>query len=358
MPGVVSRDLPEVRRALADWFAARLSARGVEASDLDIDVTSHTSGGYSNEILFADVSYRSPGRTSAERHRQRLVVRLPPDGPSLFPTYDFGMEAAVQAAVAAQGVPVPHPLDVELDDRWLGTPFLVMPFVDGHITGELPVADPWLSAATLDQQRALQERFLDTLAAIHLTPWSGRPFASHLRGADASLLDEVRWWHELAEWTFDGAPPPALTAALAWCRDRCPTDVLPSSLLWGDVRLGNVIFDDDFAPVAVLDWEMASIGPAELDLAWFTALEAMTEHFFGQRVPGFLTRDEIIARQELALGRSLVDLRWFEVFAMCRSTTLNLRADRLTAQRLGKPPRSTEGNALLAYTADAIASIS
>ena len=78
-------------------------------------------------------------------------------------------------------------------------------------------------------------------------------------------------------------------------------------MLWGDVRLGNVIFDDGFAPVAVLDWEMASIGPAEHDLAWYTALEGMTEHFFGQRVTGFLTRDEIVARHEQALGRPLVD---------------------------------------------------
>jgi aminoglycoside phosphotransferase (APT) family kinase protein len=103
---------------------------------------------------------------------------------------------------------------------------------------------------------------------------------------------------------------------------------------------------------------MASIGPAELDLAWFTALEAMTEHFFGQRVPGFLTRDEVVARHEQALGRSLVDFRWFEVFAMCRSTALNLRTDRLGSIRRGRTPRPAEDNAVLAYTSDVIATLS
>ncbi len=160
----------------------------------------------------------------------------------------------------------------------------------------------------------------------------------------------MRWWEELTDWTFDGAPPPALVGAFAWCREHLPVDEPPASVLWGDVRLGNVMFDDAFAPVAVLDWEMASIGPAELDLAWYTALEGMTEHFFGQRVPGFLTRDEIVARHEQALGRPLVDFAWFEIFAMCRSTALNLRADRLASVRLGKPPRSTENHAVLDYT--------
>ena len=114
------------------------------------------------------------------------------------------------------------------------------------------------------------------------------------------------------------------------------------------------MFDDDFAPVALLDWEMASIGPAELDLGWYTALETTTEHFFGRRVPGFLTRDEVVERHEQALGRPLVDFRWFEIFALARSAALNIRADRLEAQRRGKPPRPAQNNAVLAYAVESM----
>jgi len=357
--GVVTRDLGDVRRAFVDWLAAHLISEGTQASGLDVELTSYAAGGYSNEIIFVDAAYVDASCVDAgEQRSQQLVLRLPPDGPSLFPAYDLAMQVAVQVAVGQHGVPVPDPVTLESDERWLGAPFLVMPRVDGHNTGELPVADPWVTSASVDQQRTLHEGFLDALARIHQTPWEGQPVAAHLRGAGASLEDEVRWWEELTDWTFDGTPPPALVDAFAWCRGHLPAEEPPASVLWGDVRLGNVIFDDDFAPVAVLDWEMASIGPAELDLAWYTALEGMTEHFFGQRVEGFLTSDEIVARHEQALGRALVDVAWFEVFAMCRSTALNLRADRLASFRLGKPPRSTENHALLDYTLACIASIS
>lgn len=356
MPGVVTRDLGEVRRAFADWMAGHLVLQGIDASDLDVELTSFPAGGYSNEIFFVDGSYAEGEQ--GERRTQRLVLRLPPDGPSLFPTYDLAMQVAVQLAVGEHGVPVPSPVTLEPDAHWLGTPFLVMPLVEGHNTGELPSADPWVTAATPDQQRTLHEGFLDTLALIHRTPWEGRPVATHLRGAGAALDAEVRWWAELSDWTFDGAAPPDLVSAFAWCHDRCPAEEPPASVLWGDVRLGNVIFDDAFAPVAVLDWEMASIGPAELDLAWYTALEGMTEHFFGQRVEGFLTRDEIVTRHEQALGRPLVDVAWFEIFAMCRSTALSLRTDRLASFRLGKAPRPVENHALLDYTLARIADLS
>jgi len=368
VPGVVTRELDDVRQAFTAWFAARHPG----ASDVAVDLRSHATGGYSNEVFFGAAEWKVEGRA----HEEALVLRLPPNGPSLFPSYDLAMQVAVQVAAGAERVPVPAPIVHEEDESWLGSPFLVMPRVAGHDVGELAVVDEWLSAASVDEQRALHERFLDVLAQIHAVPWEGRPVAAHLRGVEvarqekegtgtapatalatapnASLLAELDWWDGLVAWTFDGAPPAALTDLFAWCRAHVPAVAPPSSVLWGDVRLGNVIFDEGFRPVAVLDWEMASVGPAELDLAWYVALEEMAEHFVQQRVPGFLARDEVLARHERALGRPLVDFRWFEVFAMCRSAALNIRADRLGAARRGKPPRPTEDDGVLAYAAAVI----
>jgi len=352
--GVVTRDLDEVRHAFRRWWSSRSTASGVQEDDFDLEVSSYAGGGYSNEIIFVTIT--TPDRDAHQR--ERLVLRLPPAGPALFPTYDLAMQVAVQTEASAHGVPVAGPIIFEPDTSWLGTEFLVMPLVEGHCPGEAPALDPWLTAATVAQQRAAHEGFLDVVARIHTTPWRDRPLSTLLRGADQSLAEELQWWDHLLDWAFDGEPPAQLTAAFDWCRDHAPTDLPEASVLWGDVRLGNVIFDDGFTPVAVLDWEMASRGPAELDLAWFTALETMTEHFVGHGVPGFLTRDEIITRQEEQLGRTLVAFRWFEVFAMCRSSALNLRADRLDSQRRGKPPRPAEGNAVLTYTTEAIRALS
>src|SRR4051794_34569514 len=99
-------------------------------------------------------------------------------------------------------------------------------------------------------------------------------------------------------------------------------------MLWGDVRLGNVVIAlDSVDPVAILDWEMATIGPAESDVAWLTALSDMTDTMVGDRVPGFLTRAEVIEHYESVLGRSLMDLEWHEMFAMARAAAIHLRTE-------------------------------
>ena len=205
-------------------MAARLARLDHGASDLEVSVHHHAGGGYSNEILFLDASYRAGGESRAEH----LVLRLPPVGPALFPTYDLTMQVAVQDAVRAHGVPVPHPVTVEPDGSWLGTPFLVMPRIVGHDPGELPVADARLGAATEADQRALHERFLDLLARIHTTPWRDRPVAHHLRGATGTLADEVDRWEDLARWTFDGDAPTEVADLFTWCRANRPVRSRPS----------------------------------------------------------------------------------------------------------------------------------
>jgi aminoglycoside phosphotransferase (APT) family kinase protein len=341
-----SRDLTRMTDGFRRWLDGRPPGPPVA-----VELTTHTGGGYSNEIFFADVTWSVEG----DRRADRLVVRLPPSGPALFPSYDLGMQVAVQGAVAAHGVPTAEPVTLETDPAWLGSPFLVMPKIDGHDPGEAPAADPWLGTLEPGEQRRLHEGFLDVVARVHTTPWQGRPIERELRGIDGTLRNEIAWWQRLAEWAFDGDVPTVVADLLAWCRSHAPTQEPPCSVLWGDVRIGNVIFGDDLAPAAVLDWEMASIGPAELDLSWYTALEDMTAHFLGSRVAGFLERDAIVARHELALGRPLIDFEWFEAFALVRSSLLSIRTDRLTSLRLGKPPRPPERSAVLARTAEVIA---
>ncbi|WP_344846102.1 phosphotransferase family protein [Nonomuraea dietziae] len=91
---------------------------------------------------------------------------------------------------------------------------------------------------------------------------------------------------------------PLLERAFDWLEAHWPDDPGPNVLTWGDARIGNVMYRD-FTPVAVLDWEMAAVGPRELDLAWMIFLhrffQDLAEVFALPGPAGFMRRDEVCA---------------------------------------------------------------
>ena len=197
-------------------------------------------------------------------------------------------------AVAGAGVPAPAPVTVVDDERWLGVPFLVMPYVAGHVPGQAPALDPWVTGSSAALQRALYEGFVDTVAAVNRVDWATAGLGTVVRGgapaagAPGSLEAELDWWARYVAWSCDGVPLAGLDQALAWCVETRPAPGAPPSLLWGDARLGNLVVGEDRSVRAVLDWELASIGPAELDLGWLLALEWTMDELLGlggPRVP-------------------------------------------------------------------------
>jgi aminoglycoside phosphotransferase (APT) family kinase protein len=251
---------------------------------------------------------------------RELVIRLPPLGAGIFPAYDLAQQAAVQEAVGRAGVPVAQPVRYEADVDHLGAPFVSMPFIEGPIPEPFTAGDPWLTGLSDDGRRAVWRSFIDTVGTIHDVAHDGL-------GLRAGLAGELEWWERYVGWATDGSPPRALAEALAWCRSRRPGgEDPPWSLLWGDVRLGNVVFHPDgLAPRAILDWDMASVGPAEMDLAWFLALEQVTVDLTGRSVSGFGERGEAIERSRRHLGRELQDMGWHEVFALVRASAVSTR---------------------------------
>ena len=221
------------------------------------------------------------------------------------------------------------------DERWLGSPFLVMPAVAGHVLGEIAVFDKWLAADGPDGSTAIHATYMDLLADINRVDWQGSGSAEVVPQRDNAA--ELAHWREYLAWYDDGAVPvPALVEALDWCEAHRPTTEPPPSLLWGDVRLGNTIFDEARNLVAVLDWEMATIGAAEHDLAWTLTLQATQDELIGRTVAGFLDHDAAVARYQARLGRPVQDLDWYEIFAMVRSTAIMTRISILNERR-GEP---------------------
>lgn len=275
------------------------------------------------------------GEEGADGEVVRLVVKLPPPGPAIFPAYDFDLQAAVQQAVAAAGIPAAAPARSEADERWLGAPFLVMPAVAGHIVGEVPALDRRLIAADATANRTLHTTFVELVADINRVDWRTAGLGDVLPHRDNAA--ELAYWRDYLDWYADGEIlVPALVDALDWCGAHQPAHEPEPSLRWGDVRLENVILDDVGAPAAVLDWEMASRGAAEHDLAWLTTLQATQDALVGRAVPGFLDLPAVVAAFEARLGRPVQDLAWYEALAALRSTAILSRIAHLNDRR-GEP---------------------
>jgi aminoglycoside phosphotransferase (APT) family kinase protein len=291
--------------------------------------------GYSSETVIVTTSEGA-----------RFVVRLALLVPS-YPSYDLRVQEAVLATLAAARIPAPRA--IALVDHGNAAPFLVMSFVDGRPVGEVPALDPWLDG----RGRRVHEQFLTTLATVHRVDWRVAGLDHVLR---VGLRNELAYWSRYVDWAADGVPARRLADACAWCARTMPRSECEPSLLWGDARLGNVLYDPETAALrALLDWELATIGPAEMDLAWYLALDELIASFVPDKVAGFLPRAEAVSFYEDAFSRAVVDLEWHEIFALVRSTAINDRQARLAAAAgMPYPGIAGDDNPLLDYLAERI----
>jgi aminoglycoside phosphotransferase (APT) family kinase protein len=327
------RDPEELRAGLTRWLT---ESRGGEVT---VGPLARPEAGLSTDTLFVDA--RS---TSGE---EELVVRLPPLGGGLFPEYRLDHQARVQQLLAGYPVPVADPVVYVAEPQWLGAPFMVMPKVPGRVLLASPsfLSRSWLKEATEAEQSLLFDGFLSVLARLHQL--DSEPFA--FLGAAYTVSEHLDHARSYLAWASDDEPPPAfLDDALDWCARHVPPHEPEPSVLWGDVQLVNAVFDDHFRVAAVLDWEMSSLGPAEIDVGWFFALHDMTAAQVGSDLPGFPTRSDGLARYEELLGRRLDELQWYEVFALLRSGSIMVRIARLLARRGVDASWLTTGNPVAA----------
>jgi len=298
------RDPESVRTGLEAWLGQPIGT-----------ITRPSTGGLSSETYLFD----SPAGS--------LVARMAPDGDGLFPVYDLGMQAQVMQALHAHHVvPVPRVIAYVEDPRWLGAPFVVMERAAGRIPTDHPpfTVVGWVHDASPPHQRALQDHFVDLCARLHRAEWRSLGLEIASRPAGTGLHGEFAWWSAYLDFAADGSPAGLVCDARAWCLEHLPADEPAPSLCWGDVRIPNVVFDRSYRPSAVLDWEMASIGPAELDMGWYFVIHDMTVATTGD-LPGFRSRAEVLRRYEAALGRAVHDLTWYEAWAAFRAAAIMVR---------------------------------
>jgi aminoglycoside phosphotransferase (APT) family kinase protein len=323
-----ARDDETLRAGIERWVRAQRSY----GDGAIVAPISRPAAGLSSDTCFVDV-------TNAAGDTTRLVVRLAPPGDGLFPSYD--LEAQVRRQEALRGVGIPTaPARYEADPSWLGTPFMVMPRVEGAVLRSNPsfLRAGWLVDGGPARQRAVITSFLGTLGRLN------RLAPSSIDAPVTPLVDTVQRWSDYLDWAAAGAPAPDhLDAARRWCVEHLPDDAEPS-VLWGDVQLTNCVFADDGAVAALLDFELTGTGPAETDVGWFLALHDMTVATSGPDLPGLGHRDDMLAVYEAALGRAVAPLRWYEVFALVRSGSIMVRIARLLARRGVDDSWLTRGN--------------
>ncbi len=321
MAPIDGRDDAAVVAGLARWLTRHEDLPGLSLSELR-----RPSAGYSSDTILVDATWSVDGA----RHHRPLVIRMGPPGEGTFPHYDLVSQWQAQSAAAAAGVPVADPI-VERDPSWLGAPFVVMRRVDGHIVGALAHRDRWLLDRAPDEQRQVYDNFVSMMSRVHRADYG---MATDVPRRDNSA--EIEFWEQYLAWSSGGSPVPALVDALSWCRDHRPSAEPPPALLWGDARFENAVIGDDLVVLAVLDWDMTSVGAPEHDLAWFTSLDLTMHRLFGERVDTFPDRAATITQFEGHWGRPVCDLDWYETLAMVRSTAVMTRIGYLR-QMAGAP---------------------
>lgn len=325
------RDLPAMSVALCAWLRGRLP--GVE--EIRVENLAYPFGaGRSHETILFDASWIIHGR----RQVQGCVVRIKPTQHTVFPDDLFEQQYRLTQVLHEHArVRVARPLWYEEDSSLLGAPFYVME----KVLGRVPVSVPsyaevgWVAEATPAQRARLWENGVRQLAAIQSVPLSSLDFLRGPEGAREGLAQEWDKYVRFAAWVNRERPWPVLTAALERLRSLWP-DHRPPGLVWGDARLGNVMFDDDFEVVAVMDWEQPSLGGALHDLAWWLVLSD-SRHGATQDRPhleGMGTREQTIALWRELTGISTADIEWYEDFTRLKLSCLGIRTARLE----GTPP--------------------
>lgn len=321
-PRTTTRDPAELARRLDAWLDTRLP--GARALD---PVVPDSNGMSSETVLFGLDHPRAPATGCA------LRLAADPAAYTVFPRYDMARQYRVLRLVADRtDVPVPRTLWLEEDEVPLGAPFFVMERAEGRVPPDVmpyTYEGNWLHAATDAERARLEADTLSVLARLHdQVPVEEAGFL-RLPGTGSPLRQHVEAQRAYYSWVVAGrTPSPVIERAFAWLEANWPQDEGDTVLSWGDARIGNIVYDG-FAPVAVLDWEMAALGPRELDLAWTIYLHRFFQDLtlaMGQPgLPRFLRRSEAERRYAELTGHTPRAMEFHTLYAALRHAVVMLR---------------------------------
>jgi len=247
-----------------------------------------------------------------------VVLRRPPLSSVLATAHDVGREFKIISALGPTAVPVPDALAHCADPTVNGAPFYVMSFVDGIIVRDVAVGRD----TTTPETRAVMGRSLvDVLADLH----SVDPDAvglGDLGRKDGYIERQLKRWSTQFEASRTREVPQVMEVHERLA--RAVPEQGPAAIAHGDYRLDNCICHREGPIAAVLDWELCTLGDAMADLGmlvitWTQAGDVNTARpDAATQLPGFPTRDEVVARYADRTGRDVSALSYYCAFQYWR----------------------------------------
>jgi aminoglycoside phosphotransferase (APT) family kinase protein len=269
-----------------------------------------TTGALSGRLLAGGRSNLTYYVTDGDRE---TVLRRPPLGHVLASAHDMRREYRVLSALADSAVPVPRPRLLVEDLAIIGAPFYLMDWVDGAIYRDLADAE----TLTHVEKRTVADGLVDVLAELHrIDPVAvglgdfGRP--------NGYLTRQLRrWWAQLEQ---SSSRP---LAGIGDLHARLVESIPPSSragIVHGDFRLDNLLIGTDQTILAILDWEMATLGDPLTDLGlmlvyWdgLSSFDNPITTSMGARA-GFPDGAALVSRYADRVGADLSRLDWYVAF--------------------------------------------
>ncbi|MDO9504304.1 MAG: phosphotransferase family protein [Comamonadaceae bacterium] len=231
------------RARLGDFIRSQ-----VEPFEGDVAVR-HIEGGQSNPTYIVDAGVR------------RYVLRRKPLGQLLPSAHAVEREFRVMHALAGSAVPVPSTRALCEDPEVLGTSFYLMDFVEGRILG-----DQTLPGMAPPERHAMYVEMNRVLASLHGVDYLERGLQDFGREGQYVERQVERWTRQYR--ASETQVIPEMENLIDWLGERIPRQ-LGTSIVHGDYRLDNVIFHaTEPRIVAVLDWELATLGDPLVDFAY------------------------------------------------------------------------------------------
>jgi aminoglycoside phosphotransferase (APT) family kinase protein len=255
----------------------------------------------------------------------RFVMRKKPPGTLLQSAHQVEREFRIITALAPTDVPVPRTHLLCEDPGVIGTAFFIMDFVEGRILG-----DPLLPDLSRDERAAIYDSMNDTLAALHKVDFRAVGLGDYGRPQAYVARQIARWTKQYQASIID--PIPAMDRLIEWMPQHIPPGD-ETTIAHGDFRLANLILHPtEPRVVAVLDWELSTLGHPLGDLAW----NCLPYHYppndedggsLGGRdlkALGIPTEEDYLASYCRRVGRAAVsDFLFFVAFNLFRGAAIS-----------------------------------